>query len=252
MSENEVERIKEALESIEPTEEAKERMLANIRRKTAEQNKTAAQVSSPKKADMKEDTENVTAKTSTFKTERNEKALKGSLGMAKIGRIVKWALPIAAGLVLIVAGSLVIPRLLNSQGSKIGGNTVQIVNPITEMKDAKAVKDRLGISIDAPEGAENVTYSVIMGQTADIRFDLDGHNYIFRASKETDLIIGLYGTEEKKEKLGSETDAELTVLKSGEDSYKMIKWHDGKTLFVIANTDGASEEELKSVFEKLD
>ncbi|MCR5584774.1 MAG: hypothetical protein K6F63_04985 [Lachnospiraceae bacterium] len=244
MSDNNDKRIKEALESIEPAEGAKERMLANIKRKAAEQSETAREINSPEKMNMEENIKNVTVNASKESSENTVK-------VARINRIVRWAAPLAACLVLVLAGSLVIPRLLNNSGKTIGGNNVQIANPIVEVENADAIKNQLGLDIDAPKGAENVTYSVIMGQTGEVRFDLDGHNYTFRGSKETDIIIGLYGSEEKAEKLDTKKNAELTVLRSGEESYKMINWEDGKTKFVIANTDGASEDQIKAVFSKL-
>ncbi len=223
MSDNKDERIKVAIDGIEPVEGAKERMFANIMKKAAETEQTE---SSPEK-------------------KMEEKKI------TSINKIMKWAMPLAACLALALVGGFVVPKLVNRSNNVIGGNNVQIANPFVEVESAEAFKKDLGIEIDAPEAAENVTYNIIMGQTADIKFDLNGHNYVLRASKETDIIMGLYGSEEKVEDLDLKKGAELTVIKSGEESYLLISWKEGKTNFALGNTDGASQEEIKEVFEAL-
>ncbi len=55
-------------------------------------------------------------------------------------------------------------------------------NPIVAVDNADAFAD-LGITIDAPEGATDVTYNIIAEETAEVNFKLDGADYNLRASK---------------------------------------------------------------------
>lgn len=63
-----------------------------------------------------------------------------------------------------------------------------IANPITECRSAKELTKATGISIDAPTGAKNVTYSYIdIGRgsnefyLAQVDFTLDGNQYFYKS-----------------------------------------------------------------------
>ena len=71
--------------------------------------------------------------------------------------------------------------------------TTQLPNPIVDV-ESSADFEPLGVSITAPEGAENVTYSIIAEATAQINFTLDGRAYTYRAAKTTEDISGVYET----------------------------------------------------------
>jgi hypothetical protein len=71
--------------------------------------------------------------------------------------------------------------------------TSQLPNPIVEVTGSEDFAP-LGVSITAPEGAENVTYSIIADVTAQINFTLEGRAYTYRAAKTTDDISGVYET----------------------------------------------------------
>ena len=47
-----------------------------------------------------------------------------------------------------------------------------------------AIFEALGFTIDAPEGASDVTYCIAYGDTAQVGFTLDGYEYRYEASKE--------------------------------------------------------------------
>ena len=91
--------------------------------------------------------------------------------------------------------------------------TNQLPNPIVDVNSSEDFAS-LGVSITAPEGAENVTYSIIAKVTAQINFTLDGRAYTYRAAKTTDDISGVYETfDEEQETFDLDaTDFSVSVL----------------------------------------
>ena len=41
------------------------------------------------------------------------------------------------------------------------------------------------------------------------------------------------------------------MIRSGDEFYRKVSWGDGKITFILSNTDGASEDEIKAVYEKI-
>ena len=223
--------IRKAIEMIEPDNAAKERMFANIKRKATEQ--TAGQ-------------------------QKSEKIL-------RFNAVMKWALPVAACLVLVVAGVLAMPYLLRG-GAKFAANydaadpmepmaladSAQIANPWSETENAYSLAEGTGIEIDAPENAEKAEYRALGDEIAEVTFVVDGHEYSLRASGRGDDFSGLYGTIAKESSIASANgNAELTELQSGEEIYLKIEWSNGETNYVMTNTDGASKEEFLTVYESV-
>ncbi|MCR4646204.1 MAG: hypothetical protein K5695_12485 [Oscillospiraceae bacterium] len=219
---NKDERIRRSIDEIEPAEGARERMLANISRKAAEQ--TAP-----------EDT----------------KSKPGTVKVLPFKRIMKWAMPIAACFVIAVIGVTVMNNTIKTTEPFGTEDNVQIANPFAGVDNAAEFERVLGISIDAPKGAENVEYSIVDNEMADIVFDFEGHCYNIRASKAGGDFSGLNGIEEKTEQIDAKHNAMLTVIRSGDEFYLKITWTDGQTTFILSNTDGASEDELKAVYERV-
>jgi hypothetical protein len=223
VNENRDERIQESINGIEPADGARERMLANIRRKAAEQA-------------LRED----------MAPEQPEKAK-----LLPFKRITKWALPIAACFAIAVIGAAVILNPSKPSDPPNTGNDVQIPNPIVDIQDAEEFETRLGITADAPAGAENVICSIIDGNMADIVFDLEGRQYDLRASKQSGDFSGIYATVIKEDTIDASTDAVLTTYRSGDEIYLKITWTNGAATYILSNTDGASADELKAVYEKV-
>lgn len=69
----------------------------------------------------------------------------------------------------------------------------QIGNPVVEVNGIEGMREKLYFWIDAPEGAENVRYSVISDLIGQVHFTLDGTEYCFRASEQMEDISGVYG-----------------------------------------------------------
>lgn len=87
-------------------------------------------------------------------------------------------------------------------------------NPIVEVEDASDF-EKLGVSIDAPEGATDVRYSIISDKLAQVDFTLDGASYTYRAAiteDEEEDISGVYET----------FDEESAISVDGLDWYAII------------------------------
>lgn len=204
-------KIENAIESIEPRDGAKERMLANIRRKAAEQNR---EMSDTKK------------KAPSF------------------AEIAKWALPIAACLVIAVVGIKVIPPLAAPEepsGALVG-------SPFLTVSSADEFEKQLGIALDAPEGASEVQYAIIDGNIAEVYFSYGENLYSLRASEQSGDFSGLYGIEAAAEQLDSANNAVLTTIRSGDQTFLKLTWTDGKVNYILSNTDGGNEDEIKEIY----
>lgn len=204
-------KIKYAVESIEPREGAKERMLANIRQKAAQSVQTAP--AAKKNAPM-------------------------------FMNIAKWALPIAACLVLTIVGIKVIPPLVAPEESSevLGGS------PFLTVSSADEFEKQLGIAIDAPEGASGVEYTIIDSNIADVHFSYGEKTYSLRASEQSGDFSGLYGVEAATEQLDSANNAVLTTIRSGNQAFFKLTWTNGKVNYILSNTDGGSADNIKKIY----
>lgn len=214
--------IRDAIETIEPSDAAKERMFENIQRK-AERSEAIEQ---PKTAKI-----------------------------LRMNRVMKWALPIAACLVLVVTMAFALPQLFAS-GTKLAENydaapmdPAEMANPWVTVKDSESLKENTGITIDAPAAADEIAYSSLGDEIADVTFTVEGHEYTLRASKSRDDFSELYGKTEKESTIASDNGtADLKVLSEGDEIYLKITWSDGDTVYILTNTDGASEEAFLEVY----
>ena len=126
--------------------------------------------------------------------------------------------------------------------------TAQIPNPVVDVDSAEAFNE-LGITLEAPENAQDVYYSIISGTIAQIQFTADGARYNLRASKTEDDISGVYGSlKETKELKGG---ALMDELADGETVYHVVHWAADGVNYVLSNTDGASSDAALAVYESL-
>lgn len=204
-------KIERAIESIEPRGGAKERMLANIKRKAAEQNRETS--------------------------ETKKKA-------PSFAEIAKWALPIAACLVIAVVGIKVIPQLAAPDEP----SDVLVGSPFVTVDSADEFEKQLGITIDAPEGASGIEYAIIDGNIAEVYFSYDEKTYSLRASGQSGDFSGLYGVEAAAEQLDSANNAVLATIRSGDQTFLKLTWTDGKVNYILSDTDGGNEDEIKKIY----
>lgn len=156
-------------------------------------------------------------------------------------KIMKWSMPIAACLVIGVAAFNVIPR--------DPAPPVESGCPFLPVSSAEEFEKRLGIKIDAPEGASDVDYTIIDGSLANINFTYNGAAYMLRASKQGEDFSGIHGVEAASEQLDSETSAILTTIKSGDLTFLKVTWTDGSVNYVLSDTESGDAEKIKTVFD---
>lgn len=224
MSEN---KIKNALDSVEPTDDAKERMYNNIMKKAQRQ------------------------KDEILKAEEVEKAKKAEEVVQKpkaVLRIVRYALPIAACFCLLALG---ITRFFPAKApAEPNESNVLGGNPFVEVQSADDFKP-LAITLDAPDKAVNVSYAIIDGKIAEIQFELNGKSYLARASAQEGDFSGLNGREISQETIDAKNNAVLTAVQTDTDTFYKIVWTNGKIKYCLFATDGASKQQTTAVYEAI-
>lgn len=189
--------IKTAIDGIIPEDGAKERMLANIKRKAGAQKNKPISV-----------------------------------------KLTKWAAPLAACLavaVITAVGVRVIPTL---NGTPVASEPMKVENPVRLVDSAAAFIEELGISVDAPEGSENVQYRIIDDEIADISFVYSSIDYTLRASEKKGDFSGIDGTAVLSELIGGNNNAMLTaVTNPSNEAYLKLEWNSGKTRYILSCTD---------------
>lgn len=219
MSEQTNNPIRKSIDNIEPADGARERMLQNIRRKAAEQQSAEIAQKSEKPKAM------------------------------PLNRILKWALPVAACFAILLVGINVIPKLgaapVESDESVLGGN------PFAGEMSAEELQEKLGFSIDAPEGSENASYNVLDGNIANISFEYGGNSYTLRASKQSGDFSGINGTLIKSDKIDAANDAVLETIRGMEYNYFKLTWTDGAVTYILMNNNEISADDITGVYEKI-
>ncbi len=206
--------IKNAVDRIEPEKDAKARMYRNITEKAASSAKNDP--------------------------------IRGS------GNFTRVILPLAACICIMVLGAARFLPLGNwfGQDTYPSDSLEQGGNPYVEVENAAAF-DKLGITLDAPNAAEDKAYAIIGGEIAEVEFRLDEHYYRLRASKGEDFS-GISGETVSREPIENGKDAELVVMNViGTGECRMIVWADGDVNFSLYNSDNASAEQLREVYEKI-
>lgn len=205
--------IKSSIESITPSRDAEQRMYQNILQKAHEDKENDKSKAAGKKPFMK---------------------------------ILKIALPAAACLCIAVLG---VSRINFSGDTPPVADTLddfgmEAASPFLEVSSAEEFK-KIGIDIEAPEGAENTVYAIISGEIASISYDKDGDSYIFRASEQSGDFSGINGEVISTEPLDSESGAVLTVQRGGDVDYLKVFWTDGKINYYLCSTGGGEIESFR-------
>lgn len=143
--------IHAALERIEPPDGAQERMYQNILKKSA------MQQPAPKKAEKP--------------VWRRYAALTAC--MVLVCMAVFFAL----------RGEKNVPVQKEPADTELSQPPMMSASPFEDLQSADGFA-KLGFTIDAPEGATDVSYCIAYGDTAQVSFTLDGCEYCYEASKE--------------------------------------------------------------------
>ena len=172
-------------------------------------------------------------------------------------KAARWALPAAAVFVLFIAGTLMngMPAPLDgaalgtSQGEARTGQT-ELVNPFKAVDSAEELKAMLGIDVRLPEGAEDPSFAVIAGKTAQASFGYEGCSYTLRASSQAPAedLSGLYGEVKDAEELDG--GGRYETVDTGASTYKMITWDEGGASYVLLSEDW-DKQAVEKVFSRI-
>lgn len=224
MSENEV---KKAFNAIEPEDGTRERMYANILKKAAAQRAAAPE----ENADAPAAESNASPKTVPLPARRPTPRWKRYSAMAACLALVTtltigFLHPFFAG---------------DSEGNEppvLGGS------PFEDVQSAADLEEKLGFVIDAPEGAENVTYCIYDGEIACVDFTLDGHEYTYEAAKLDGNFSRVEGEAVGSTALNAEYGAVLDRVSP--DIWRAHWSRDGVSCY-LTNFDGAEESAITEV-----
>lgn len=213
-------KIRDSLDKIEPGIGAKERMYQDILKKAEEkkQAKPLVQDTAPKK----------------------ERSKVISL------RFVKTFAPIAACLCITILGVIHFWPL-GDLGTDPPTNPPVLGNPPYIEVESPEVFEQIGITLDAPEKAENECYAVLDGNIASIDFEIGDHSYFIVASVQSGDFSGLSGDVLSSEQLDSKSSAVLYEIESEPTNIYKASWTDGKIHYYFGNSDGADKEDFKSI-----
>ena len=212
MNENEV---KKAFDEIEPKSGAQERMYANILKKAAAQG--------------------------------GEKSAEGAQAVRR--PIPMWKRVSAMAACLVIAATVTLgflhPFLVD--GGEGDEPPVLAVSPFEDVQSA-ADFEKLGFTIDAPAGAESVTYCICDGEIARVDFTLGGHEYTYEAAKLEGNFSRAGGDAVGSTSLNAEYGATLDRLSP--DSWR-AHWSRGDVSCYLTNLDGAEEADVTAVAQTL-
>lgn len=228
MSENEV---KKAFNAIEPEDGTRERMYANILKKAAAQRAAAPE----ENADAPAAESNASPKTVPLPARRPTPRWKRYSAMAACLALVTtltigFLHPFFAG---------------DSEGNEppvLGGS------PFGDVQSAADFEEKLGFVIDAPEGAENVTYCIYDGEIARVDFTLDGRGYTYEAAKLDGNFSRADGEAVGSTTLNAEYGATLDRVSL--DTWR-AHWNRDDVSYYLTNFDGAEESAITEIADTL-
>lgn len=228
MSENEV---RKAFNAIEPEDGTRERMYANILKKAAAQRAAAPE----ENADAPAAESNASPKTVPLPARRPTPRWKRYSAMAACLALVTtltigFLHPFFAG---------------DSEGNEppvLGGS------PFGDVQSAADFEEKLGFVIDAPEGAENVTYCIYDGEIARVDFTLDGRGYTYEAAKLDGNFSRADGEAVGSTALNAEYGATLDRVSL--DTWR-AHWNRDDVSYYLTNFDGAEESAITEIADTL-
>ena len=223
--------MKKAFNAIEPEDGTRERMYANILKKAAAQRAAAPE----ENADAPAAESNASPKTVPLPARRPTPRWKRYSAMAACLALVTtltigFLHPFFAG---------------DSEGNEppvLGGS------PFEDVQSAADFEEKLGFVIDAPEGAENVTYCIYDGEIARVDFTLDGRGYTYEAAKLDGNFSRADGEAVGSTALNAEYGATLDRVSL--DTWR-AHWNRDDVSYYLTNFDGAEESAITEIADTL-
>lgn len=162
-------------------------------------------------------------------------------------KMIRMALPIAACICITVIGIIHFhpsnDPITNPGDSAPTDFLVQVGAPGYGEATLDDI-ERLGYTVNIPQDAEAVYYSLYDGKLASVDFLLDNHAYTLWASSQSGDFSGLDGAISKEISIHAKTDAKLYQLDSYTNLYWKASWTDGKNTYYLTNTDCAEESTM--------
>ena len=153
----------------------------------------------------------------------------------------------AACLALVVTVTLGFLSPFLNRGSEASDPPVMVGSPFEDVQGAEDFEP-LGFSIDAPEGAEDVTYCIYDGEIARVDFTLDGHGYTYEAAKLDGNFSRVEGEAVGSTALNAEYGAVLDRVSP--DIWRAHWSRDGVSCY-LTNFDGAEESAITEIADTL-
>ena len=165
MPNREDELLREAIDGIEPSEGAKERMLANIKRKAA----SAANETEPVRAEQQPASEPAEEKS----------------GKKSFSRIIRLWIPVAAAVIVLILGwgfyrNRIKPKANDDRDITAGSDQKERKDLSTLKEEAsteEVVRSLLGEFPKAPAGVSEVRYFRFAAEAGGMEFSLNGHRF---------------------------------------------------------------------------
>ncbi|MBP5354384.1 MAG: hypothetical protein J6Y67_04515 [Lachnospiraceae bacterium] len=264
MNETRNNRIRETIDQIEPSQDARERILENIYRKATEQ-MLAGEGTTGK--------ETVSEAANPVEDVRIFRKAPAKKGMdPRVATALQWAIAIAACLIIVIIGSVkFFPRRtqptndpdIKTEGLiTAGGQTAtptetdlpgdgqppEVIYAPIRYESAEALAQDTGLTVAAPADSTNQVYSYVSGNIAQVVFSYKGSQYLYRASKSNDDISGLYGdASEPKQLAGAEGTEYSTVSDDPNYNFKLV-WKVADVNYVLTGDATTSEETVVELY----
>lgn len=162
--------------------------------------------------------------------------------------VFSYALPIAACFCILIIGiAYFIPASVpDSPGNSLllGGNS------IIEVDNASAFNE-IGITLEVPLDASDVSYAIIDRKIALIHFVINGKTFEARASSQNGDFSGLLGTQLDTENIDAKNNAILYTISEDFGNYYKMTWTNGKVNYCLYGTDGATSDDVIAVYTAL-
>ncbi len=218
--------IKNLIDSIEPAEGAKERMLANIMKKAGAESESA-QAATPAASPSK---------------------------VINIKWVYRIALTVAACLVAVIAGTLLFPKLitLSPDGPDASvTDAIQYPGGFVSAESPLEFTAKLGFSIEAPEGCEDASYCILDDKIAQIIFWYGDTSYTYMASRQSGDFTGVEGKTLETEQIDSKTSAILFKIDDNGTLIEKLGWSDGAVNYFLFCCPDETSLSVREVYEKI-
>lgn len=121
---------------------------------------------------------------------------------------------------------------------------VEMPNPFEEAEGPEELK-KAGVSMEAPENAEDAGYWIISGEVAEISFKLDDHAYSYRGAVNAEDFAGIFEEFEPDATAVSDCGAdEDLVIKTTVSGGRLASWAKRGAKYTLYTPDSVEDQEL--------